>query len=179
MQQYRPLLDIQATCDYITGQRIHLPDAAGLYVFWWLGDRTELMASNRHIVLKGPGGKDVDVEWGDWWPSELKYPCLYVGKTTRLRKRFGQHLMRKSPGRANKPVPTDNRKQKPITTSCQLRYGIEHSFKHHHDPLSLIYKKVGFSFMTEFDGNPVTERFFGEDLLVGALRPWYNIDSER
>lgn len=87
--------------------------------------------------------------------------------------------MRQTHNRGNLPVPPDNRKQKPVTTSCQLRYGIEHPFKQHPATLSLIYDNVGFSYMADFNGNPITERFFGEDLLVGVLRPWYNIDSER
>jgi len=179
LQQYSPLLDVELTRDLCYGNKILIPESAGLYAFWWMGDKDRLMNANRHIVLKGPGGIDVDIEWLDWWPKELDYPCLYVGKTTNLRKRFGQHLMRKTLGRANPNVPPSNRKVKPVTTSCQLRSGIEHTFKDNTDPLQLIYDNVGFSFMTEFTGNQVVERFYGEDLLVGVLRPWYNIDSER
>jgi len=177
LNKYKKLLDIKLTCDYIYGQKIYIPEAAGLYAFWWMGDKNILMNANRHIILHGPGGSDLDVEWLDWWPQELEYPCLYIGKSTNLRNRFGQHLMRKTMERAHE-IPT-TKKVKAKTTSCQLRYGIEHTFMEEQRPLDLIYQNVGFSYMTEFDGNPVAERFYGEDLLVGVLRPWYNVDSER
>jgi hypothetical protein len=67
----------------------------------------------------------------------------------------------------------------PNTTSCQLRWGIEHVFPSENDPLSLIATSVGFSFRTDFRDNAIAERFFEEDRLVGTWRPWFNIDSER
>src|SRR5690554_7090711 len=66
--------------DIYQGKRVDLPEKAGVYAFWWIGNRAELMQANRHIVLKGPGGRPVDVEFKDWWPPELQYPCLYIGK---------------------------------------------------------------------------------------------------
>jgi hypothetical protein len=47
------------------------------------------------------------------------------------------------------------------------------------DPLRVILDFVGFSYRTEFPDNPIAERFFEEDLMVGRWRPWFNIDSER
>ena len=58
------------------GRSIELPERPGVYVFWWVGPRADLMSANRHIVLKGPGERPVDVEYRDWWPEELVYPCL-------------------------------------------------------------------------------------------------------
>ena len=63
-------------------QAVDLPKQPGVYAFWWMAPRGELLTGNRHIVLKGPGGRPVDVEYKDWWPQDLVYPCLYVGKTT-------------------------------------------------------------------------------------------------
>jgi len=37
------------------GRSIELPERPGVYAFWWIGPRADLMAGNRHIVLKGPG----------------------------------------------------------------------------------------------------------------------------
>ena len=72
-----------------------------------------------------------------------------------------------------------NEKGRPKTTSCQLRFGIEHVFKEDMQPLEIIHNKVGFSY-EEMDGQDgVVERFFKEDLLIGTWRPWFNIDSER
>jgi hypothetical protein len=155
-----------------------LPDSPGVYAFWWIGDRSQLLGSNRRIVLKGPRKEPVLVEYRDWWPKELHYPCLYVGKTTNVRKRFGLHIKRKCPGRLHESHPL-NWKAVPKTTSCQIRWGIEHIFPAEKDPLELILSSVGFSYRTDFSDNAIAERFFEEDRLVGAWRPWFNIDSER
>jgi hypothetical protein len=165
--------------DLFNGQKINLPEEAGVYVFWWLGNKELLMNSNRNQVLKGPGEKPVPITFEDWWPEYLEHPCLYVGKTTNIKKRFSLHLKRGCKGRLH-TIPKTNEKQKAVTTSCQLRYGIEHLFPYHEEPLDLIFESVGFSFISDFSkGNPTVERFFTEDLLVGQYRPWFNIDSER
>ena len=164
--------------DIFHGQRIDLPEDPGVYAFWWTGNRQELLQANRHIVLKGPTEQPVDVEFIDWWPPEIEYPCLYVGKSTNIKKRFSLHIKRKCAGRLHE-IPATNEKQKPVTTSCQLRYGIEHIFKEQQNPLSIIFEKVGFSYTTNFPENAIAERFFTEDRLIGTWKPWFNVDSER
>ncbi|MGE3345627.1 MAG: hypothetical protein AB7L71_19565 [Vicinamibacterales bacterium] len=164
--------------DIFRGARIDLPDLPGVYAFWWVGQKAELLAANRHIVLKGPSGRPVDVEYKDWWPAELPFPCLYVGKTTNIKKRFSLHIKRGSAGRLH-PAHQGNVKAEPCTSSCQLRFGIEHVFPTSQDPLGIIFRAVGFSYHTNFPENAIAERFFEEDRLVGAWRPWFNIDSER
>jgi len=169
---------IRKISDICSGNRVDLPEQAGVYAFWWLADRDELLKANRHIVLKGPGGRLVDVEFKDWWPPELELPCLYVGKSTNIKKRFSLHIMRGSSARQHQ-IPASNQKQRAVTTSCQLRYGIEHVFKGHHSPLDIINDKVGFSYTTRFPDNAIAERFYTEDRLIGIWRPWFNVDSER
>lgn len=169
---------IKNVADIFQGQRINLPSDAGVYAFWWIGNRQELIQSNRHIVLKGPAEQPVDVQFMDWWPPELNYPCLYVGKSTNIKKRFSLHIKRGSEGRLHN-IPDTNEKQRAVTTSCQLRYGIEHIFKNHSNPLGIIYNSVGFSYSTDFQDNAIAERFYTEDRLIGTWRPWFNVDSER
>jgi hypothetical protein len=169
---------ISSIGDLTSRRSIDLPQKPGVYAFWWIGIRSHLLAANRRIVLKGPKKEPVEVEYRDWWPSELVYPCLYVGKTTNIHKRFSLHLKLGSPGRLHTADPR-NHKVKPTTTSCQLRWGIEHIFPAEPEPLKLIYSNVGFSFRDDFGDNGVAERFFEEDRLVGVWRPWFNIDSER
>jgi len=169
---------IQSVRDIFNGQRINLPEEAGVYAFWWLGDREALLQANSHIVLKGPGKKPVDVYFREWWPPEIEFPCLYVSKSTNIKKRFSLHIKRKCPGRLHQ-IPDTNEKQKLVTTSCQLRYGIEHVFRENEEPLNIIFNNVGFSYTTNFTENSVAERFFAEDLLIGTWKPWFNIDSER
>lgn len=159
-------------------RKIELPELPGVYAFWWVAPRNQLLAANRYIVLKGPKQRHVDVQYGDWWPHELLYPCLYVGKSTNIKKRFSLHIKRNSPGRLHH-APVRNIKEKPRTTSCQLRFGIEHIFPGVQDPLQVIFQSVGFSYRTDFPENAIAERFFEEDRLIGAWRPWFNIDSER
>ena len=170
--------DIRPARDYLGRERSPLPEKAGLYAFWWTGDKSALMAANRRIVLKGPGGLPVDVKYGDWWPNELAFPCLYVGKSTNIKKRFSLHVKSKCKDRLH-PAHPENHKAKPCTTSCQLRFGIEHLFPEEQDPLGVISRSVGFSYRIDFDDNAIAERFFEEDRLIGIWRPWFNIDSER
>ena len=171
------VLSIKPVSEIFVGNRLNLPEVAGVYAFWWLADKTELR-SNRHIVLKGPNKKPVDVEYIDWWPKELEYPCLYVGKSTNIKNRFSLHIKRRCPSRLHK-IPSNNMKQKPVTSSCQLRYGIEHIFKSEQNPLDIIFECIGFSYSTDFGDNAVADRFFTEDRLIGTWKPWFNIDSER
>jgi hypothetical protein len=169
---------IRRVDDIIRGQTVDLPEVPGVYAFWWIASKPELLAANRHVVLKGPGELPVKVEYGDWWPVDLAHPCLYVGKTTNIKSRFSLHIKRGSPGRLHKAHP-GNVKAKPRTTSCQLRFGIEHVFPAEENPLRIIFRAVGFSYRTDFPENAIAERFFEEDRLVGVWRPWFNIDSER
>lgn len=170
--------DIKTIQEICSARKIDLPHAAGIYAFWWVGDRHQLLNSNRSIVLKGPGGNPVTVQYEDWWPEELAFPCLYVGKTTNIRRRFSLHLKRGCPQQLHKPM-SENQKVPPNTTSCQLRWGIEHIFPNDQSPLKIIESSVGFSYRTDFGENAIAERFFEEDRLIGTWRPWFNIDSER
>ncbi|UCV17587.1 GIY-YIG nuclease family protein [Ferribacterium limneticum] len=169
---------IRPVAQIFRGQAIDLPEEPGVYAFWWLSPKAELMAGNRNIVLKGPKEQPVDVEYRDWWPANLQYPCLYIGKSTNIKKRFSLHIKRGSPGRLHEAHPL-NIKAKPCTTSCQLRFGVEHIFPDEQNPLDVIFQSVGFSFNTDFPENAIAERFFEEDRLVGIWRPWFNVDSER
>jgi hypothetical protein len=174
------LKSIRLVAQCFRGRTIDLPNAPGVYAFWWMGKKAELMSADRHMILKGPSGRDAKVEYKDWWPPELPYPCLYVGKSTNIKKRFALHIKRDCLERLH-CVGDDNRKLTPCTTSCQLRYGIEHVFRKTADPLGIIFRAVGFSYSTDSpdNANAVAERFYEEDRLVGTWRPWFNIDSER
>ena len=169
---------IRPVRDVFQRQLIDLPESPGVYAFWWIASKDELLCANRQIVLKAPSEKPVNVEYKDWWPSDLEYPCLYVGKTTNIKKRFSLHIKRGSSGRLH-AAHANHHKAKPATTSCQLRWGIEHVFPNDPDPLGIIFRAVGFSCRTDFPENAIAERFFEEDRLVGLWRPWFNIDSER
>src|SRR4051794_41161400 len=74
-----------------------LPSQGGVYCFWWTGD-LQLLSSphcNRHIELRGPGGRPVTLHLDDEWlgiRAALPIP-LYVGKNAdSIAKRVVQHL---------------------------------------------------------------------------------------
>jgi len=170
--------DIRAVENCIVKNRIDIPDKPGLYAFWWIGNKEELLNANRELRLKGPKGETAHVEYSDWWPNDLEFPCLYVGKTTNLKQRFGQHLLRGTKFRCHQPQP-NNFKAKPHTTSCQVRWGVEHIFPNESEPLKLICKKVGYSYDASDKMKCFAQRFFDEDLYIGTWHPWFNIDTER
>ncbi len=158
--------------------RNSIPAQSGVYAFWWLGDKKKLFASRRDIWLKGPAGSEVKLKFKDWFPPEAPHPALYVGKSTNLKNRISLHILI---GKTDKLYPASERhhKVKPVTTSCQLRTGIEHIFPKEKDPSGLILKEVGVSFVFPAGDDAVAERFYLEDLAVGFFRPWFNLDSER
>ena len=160
------------------GQTIDLPEQPGVYAFWWVASKAQLMAANQYIVLNGPNQQPVDVEYEDWWPPELQYPCLYVGKSTNIRKRFALHIKQGS-AVCLRQAHSGHVKPRPSVTTCQLRFGIEHIFPDEQNPLSMIFRSVGFSFRADFPENAIAEHFFEESRLVGIWCPWFNIEAER
>ena len=149
--------DIRPVSEWADGPRLRVPDQPGLYAFWWLGPRQQLLDSRRQITLVGPLGREAcEVEFSDSHFDAAPYPCLYVGKSTRLSKRLRLHLKRGSPGRLH-TTHLSNHKVKPVTTSCQLRWGIKHIFEDEPEPLDMIFSNVGYSFTVEAD---MVERFY-------------------
>lgn len=68
--------EIQSIKDICSGSKIDLPHEAGLYAFWWIGDRDTRLNANRTAILKGRGGSMANVSYEDWWPEKLAFPCL-------------------------------------------------------------------------------------------------------
>jgi len=177
-----PIFDYQSIKpirEYYQNQRNLIPEKAGLYAFWWIGEKRELLKeTQRNIVLKGPGEKPVKLRYEDWFPKDAPYPCLYIGKSTNLKKRISQHLLVNDSGRIY-PRTHHFEKVKPKTTSCQLRTGMEHIFPNDKNPISKIMEHVGLSLRISTEEAAVVERFYLEDYSIGYYRPWFNLDSER
>jgi len=159
-----------------------LPNAGGVYCFWWTGDLRLLATTGciRTITLSGPGGRPVAVCFDDEWlglSADAPVP-LYVGKNAdSIAKRVGQHLTLQR----DRAVPTftGNRKQPRPTTSCQLRAGVDQLFPGHGCTRDLVLDNVGLSYV-ELDGDEhAVNRFYLEDLAIGMMRPPLNIDVER
>lgn len=171
-----PDLNVDSCGRIMDGDKI-LPGVPGVYIFWWIGSINKLLKSNTVINVRGPGKHRVKIVYTNWWEPGQKFPCLYVGKTTNLKKRFALHIKGKTKGRYHR-IPISNQKH-PKTSSCQLRYGIEHIFRDKPNPLEIIAESVGYSYFSPIGKQSIVDRFFLEDKLIGHLKPWFNIDSER
>lgn len=157
-----------------------LPKESGIYAFWWTGSTELLSQRNRHIVLKGPGERPVELFFDDeWLGTEAGYPVpLYVGKTTSgINRRIGQHLMLKA--KRILPLGENAEKAKAPTTSCQLRAGVEHFFQTQEDTRTLILENVGLSYVLLDGDEHAANRFYLENLAIGLMRPPLNVDIER
>jgi len=168
----------------------------GVYVFYWTGDLDVLESFCRKIKLKGPNNSTIDLDLETTWFPNLgknKY-ALYVGRTTNIYRRFGWHEYRKNikePWIPDDPHWKDERTNyhnpayyakiyKPTSTS-QFRSGwqrlIRHLTKSNAEDL---IDNVSFEFIPFLNNQEdLTKRFYIEDYLIGTLRPWFNLDSER
>jgi len=164
-----PLSDIYSERTY------KLPSSGGLYCFWWLNNRKTLLNSNRTIKIKGPREEYITLKYKNWFSVGLTYTPLYVGKTTKLKKRISQHLLLKSIAKIY-TKPKNFKRFKPKNATCQLRTGIEYIFPNERKPKDFILENIGLSFFKEAS---VEKRFYLEDLAIGCLKPWFNLDSER
>lgn len=193
LRKNKEALDLRATLKF--GLRKKNEPVSAIYAFWWLGDSNELNDSSKLNLQVKLKGKEISksheqffnensieknseghiihtITWDtNWFNSEL--PCMYIGKTSNLSSRIGNHLMLKT----NKWKSNGGFLYKP-NSSCQFRSGFEHLFQNYPERKELMENKVGLTFQY-FDWNAVAERFYLEDLAIGYFRPWFNIDSER
>lgn len=159
-----------------------LSNQPALYIFWWIGDKALIKEDRRIIQLKGPkeegnNHKWITVNWNFPDDSDIPIP-LYVGKTTNLKQRISQHLRLKS--ESHEINETCIKKGSAKTTSCQVRYGLDYLFPNRDDLIPFISDKVGLSYLVTGNADQdVVDRFYQEDLLIGLLKPWFNVDTER
>lgn len=133
--------------------------------------------------------------------------ALYVGKSTTLRNRIRQHFhfsVDHESWKTNLDKPKNNQGKSKLTlrgmrkfhnegynisynptTSCQFRAGMSllcRDEANNNEFWNLIKKNMSLSILPCTDTekeNKVAVRFYLEDYLIGALRPWFNLDSER
>ena len=149
------------------------PDFGGIYVFWWTGqDDDSLWKRTRRktFVIDGPhhhGQITVKVTQTSFQEASNGFVPLYVGKTFRaIHKRIGQHLTLKANFVDEK------------STSNQLRFNLDRLLQKDKNTSGLL-EHVALSYI-KLDGDKFfTERFYLEDLAIGTLRPFFNLDSER
>lgn len=132
--------------------------------------------------------------------------CLYVGKSTNIRGRITQHLRprlsttsrylsvkRRNDGELERLYTYNNEVSKIYRrdTDSQFRAGMEYLFRvaandDDHLVPRMIKEHVGLTFLPLADTEQADDRrdafkrrFYWEDLLIGVLQPWFNLDGER
>jgi hypothetical protein len=148
----------------------------------------------RGITLKGKRSKKQYVYYKGEWVFQLArlwkggHVPLYVGKSTNVANRIQQHLywpdsyaakyideLKKNRQEGYFRIPRYN-------TASQFS---DHLFRHNRNekglrdfghPLKACNVSIAVSFAGFAD---YANRFFNEDLLIGQLRPPFNLDSER
>ncbi|MCZ8157673.1 MAG: hypothetical protein O9264_16260 [Leptospira sp.] len=155
-------------------------ETGGVYIFWWIGSKDKLETMDRTFYYSGIKGKMHSIQLQmNWFPDHLtdRLP-LYIGKTaTSFRKRIGLHLLLNSPKRKGKA--NSGFVSKKYNSSCQLRHGLEILFKEEENILDLIRDNIGLTLIPYPGEKHIPDRFYLENYLIGSLRPWFNLDSER
>ncbi len=157
-----------------------IPSSGGVYCFWWTGKKEYFINNiNRKLDLAGPKRRRIEIEITDSW---LKYfeneICLYVGKTYEdMKKRVGKHLRLSS--KRDNSLSTNIFTEKPASTTCQLKRGLEELFINEPDIRNLILENVGMSFYELSGDENSVNRFYLEDKAIGELYPILNVDIER
>lgn len=199
-----------------------IPESPGLYAFWWFGDTTPLQG-HQDVQFVGPAVAEEDedgepINGHNPHTSSFVIPeedrllvtepiCLYIGKTTDLRRRIRVHQMVSLNSNAflevknpNLPAgvertPLYNQQVSTVfkrNSACQFRAGMEYLYRHRSlaNPeivREAVRNNVKISFIElsnqqvafEEGQDAFKRRFYWEDLLIGVLQPWFNLDGER
>lgn len=144
---------------------------AGVYIFWFGNSDKKIKELERNLKIKGPKGKEQNLTWN--WNLDNEKICLYVGKSTNIKKRLGQHLCLKIDSLA----PIEPNKLNKRTTGCQFRAGFDYLYQGKNvDIFERMNKRIHLAILPDED---FIRRFYIEDFLIGKLLPWFNLDSER
>jgi hypothetical protein len=157
-----------------------IPAQGGVYCFWWTGSKEFFINNiNRKLDLAGPNGRRVEVEISDSWLNYFQDEiCLYVGKnSSSIKKRLSGHLRLKS--QRDHCCSLDIFKEKPKTTSVQLKRGLEELFINEPDIRNSILENVGMSYFELSGDENSVNRFYLEDKAIGEFYPILNVDIER
>ena len=157
-----------------------IPPQGGVYCFWWTGDKDYFIKTiNRKLDLAGPGSRRVEIEITDSWLNLFENEiCLYVGKNhSGIKERVGKHLRLSSVRDHSTSFKIFN--EKPVTTTCQLKRGLEELFITEPDIREVILNNVGLSFFELSGDENSVNRFYLEDKAIGELFPILNVDIER
>jgi hypothetical protein len=144
----------------------------GIYSFWYDNSNNKIQELHRNLIIEGPNKAKQEINWN--WNLNEKFICLYIGKTRDFQDRISKHLLLKTDNLRNKNNNQLNKKN----STCQLRSGFDYLYSKE----SNIYIKnelMEHLFLSLYYENDFVKRFYIEDYLIGKLRPWFNVDSER
>lgn len=165
------------------------PKYAGIYVFWWTGDKKLLQEANGFneiLRFKNSKGGFEELHIYDYWktmnidafgPNPIP---LYIGKAGNIFDRYCKHMMLKTPRLLplGKVVieQCEEKKGRKYSTSVQLRDRIDRVFPDVGDTLGLLLDNVGFSYVC-CDDKYMRSNL--EYLAIGYYRAVFNTDIER
>jgi hypothetical protein len=128
--------------------------------------------------------------------AKVKSPIpLYIGKTTSISRRVGEHILINKVNRSCY-LHFKNRKEKKARqhlhkgsnryriikrdSSSQLRAGLEYLFRGEDGDYAFerLKDSLGISYVSS-SMEDFQSRFYLEELAIGTLRPWFNLDGER
>ena len=144
----------------------------GIYIFWYNNKDKKLNELNRNLIIHGPSKSKQHIEWN--WNLDEEYVCLYIGKTTTIQQRIAQHLILKTENLKNINGDQLNKK----TTSCQLRSGFDYLYSKNENTY-IKNELMQHLYLSIYYEEDFIKRFYLEDYIIGKLKPWFNVDSER
>ncbi len=189
--------------------KIDLPEISeGLYVFWWANGWDGSEASQEFLDRGAKEAKFVGPRNGTPHSTSFHEPghkplletphiALYVGKSPKVGQRIKQHLLPSTTSEkyrmttGGQPVPLAIYSDEgpnfiyKRTSTCQFRAGMEYLYRELYfhaelNAMAQIKRNVLVSTLpVDADAGGFKHRFFTEDLLIGLLEPWFNLDGER
>ncbi len=175
--------------EFIINKKLILPDLkskGGLYAFWWIGEKKELVNSVKNSSYKLKGKQSEKKLWNvvftEKWISNAscgQKVCLYIGKSTDIKGRISKHIKLGTPDIWKKSDGEVIRKDSGIkpNTESQLRIGIERLFAT--KPFHELIGNIGVSWIIVDKYENGINRFYLENYFIGKHFPLLNIDIER
>ncbi len=181
------LENIHLLNDYIkdkTPTKYDLNKKSGIYAFWWRGEKEELIDAFKkaEYILKGSKNAFEVCFTEDWAEASTVVDkdknniCLYVGKSTNIKKRISNHLKLRTEDIWKKKGQSEGVKPNSVS---QLRIGLERVFGVSIFKQLIEEGKIGVSWMVLDGYENSINRFYLEDYYIGKYLPVFNVDIER